>query len=300
MYSQQLKIFLTVAECGSFSKAAQKLYLTPAAVMKHMNTLEKQLDITLFKRTNQGIELTTAGKLIYKDGKKIVQAAEHAIEKARAAELTESKTLKIGSSFLNSSHVLTDLWEPFRSKFPEYKFSIVPFTDDNDQILSVVKSLGIKYDLLVGTLMNSNQMHSYANYLQLGTYDLCVAVPERHPLAQKKRLTYRDMYGKHLMMVNSSDTAPMTAFHDLLMMTHPQILLDFVGYYYDVNTFNLCEQTNSLLLTLNAWANIHPSLVTIPVEWDFKVPYGILYAKEPSDTVASFIKILKEQLVEIE
>lgn len=297
MYSQRLNIFLVVAECGSFSKAAQKLYITPAAVMKHMNALEKQLDITLFKRTNQGVELTAAGKLIYQDGKLIVQAAANALEKAKAVELAERKTLKIGSSFLNPSEALTDLWEPFHSQFPEYKFNIVPYSDESNQIVSIIETLGTKYDLIVGTLSNSPQMDRYANHLQLGTYDLCIAVSQRHPYAKKKKLTYRDMYGKHLIMPRN-DTAPMIAFNNALKMAHPQIILDFVGYYYDINTFNLCEQSNSLLLTLNAWKNIHPSLVTIPVEWDFKVPYGILYAKNPSETVISFIKILKEQFIE--
>lgn len=65
MYSQQLKIFLKVAQKGSLSKAAEDLFVTPASVMKQMNTLENRLGIILLKRTNQGIELTEAGKYIY-------------------------------------------------------------------------------------------------------------------------------------------------------------------------------------------------------------------------------------------
>ena len=69
MLSQQLQVFLQVVDCGSFSKAAKQLFVTPASVMKHMNTLESRLGVTLLKRSNQGIELTAAGKSLYKDGR---------------------------------------------------------------------------------------------------------------------------------------------------------------------------------------------------------------------------------------
>ena len=41
---------------------------------------------------------------------------------------------------------------------------------------------------------------------------------------------------------------------------YPQIILEDVGYFYDLDTFNRCEEEGCLLLTLGAWDNIHPSL----------------------------------------
>ena len=98
------------------------------------------------------------------------------------------------------------------------------------------------------------------------------------------------------MMVKSGDTELLDHFHDMLKMTHPQVLIEETGYYYDMDTFNTCEQTGSLLLTLDAWANIHPSLITLPVKWGYTVPYGILYSKKPSDDVKQFIEIIKEHI----
>ena len=291
LLSQQLQVFLQVVDCGSFSKAAKQLLVTPASVMKHMNTLESRLGVTLLKRSNQGIELTAAGKSLYKDGKKLLASAENAVARAKNAELTEGITIRIGSSLLNPSSVLTDLWVPLREKYPKYKFRIVPYEDTKEQILSVISALGERIDLLVGSF-NSKTMQEAANYLVLGEYQLCVAVPQVHPLASRKELTMRDLYGEHLVMIKSGDTELLDHFHDMLKMAHPQILIEEAGYYYDMDTFNACEQTGSLLLTLDAWAHIHPSLVTLPVKWEYKVPYGILYAKKTSDDVDSFLSIL--------
>lgn len=48
MYNPQLDTFVAVAEQGSFSKAAEKLYITPTAVMKQINALESHLGFALF------------------------------------------------------------------------------------------------------------------------------------------------------------------------------------------------------------------------------------------------------------
>ena len=58
--SQQLQVFLQVADSGSFAKAAQRLFVTPASVMKQMNALERRLGLTLLMRNNQGVSLTAA------------------------------------------------------------------------------------------------------------------------------------------------------------------------------------------------------------------------------------------------
>lgn len=61
--------FVCAADCGSFNKAAEKLYLSAPSVMKQVNALEKQLDMKLFHRTNQGLHLTPAGQVIYRHAK---------------------------------------------------------------------------------------------------------------------------------------------------------------------------------------------------------------------------------------
>lgn len=69
MYNHVLDTFLTVADCKSFNRAAEKLYITPAAVMKRMNALEAHLGLKLIKRNKKGIVLTEAGESIQKDAK---------------------------------------------------------------------------------------------------------------------------------------------------------------------------------------------------------------------------------------
>lgn len=61
MYHPLLKTFVYVVEVGSFSKETQKMYMTPASVMKQINALEEYLHIKLVNRTHRGIKLTVQG-----------------------------------------------------------------------------------------------------------------------------------------------------------------------------------------------------------------------------------------------
>ena len=265
MLSQQLQVFLQVADCGSFTKAARRLMITPASVMKHINTLEGRLGVTLFKRDKKGVVLTAAGRSLVQDGKKMAALAKNAEARAKRAEQEEGIVIRVGSSLLNPSKALTDLWGPLRAAYPQYKFHIVPYTDTKEERLAIIAALGEKFDLLVGAF-DSKRILTQANYLILGDYHLCVAVPKGHRLAAKKVLSIQDLHGERLIKVKRGETERLDHFQDILQLTHPQIIVEEADYYYDLDTFNACEQNGALLLTLDAWAEIHPSLIKLPVQ----------------------------------
>ena len=73
MYNLQLETFIVVADMGSFNKAAEALYITPPAVIKQINLLEKDLGLKLFNRTHRGLALTEAGKSLYRASKYSIQ-----------------------------------------------------------------------------------------------------------------------------------------------------------------------------------------------------------------------------------
>ena len=293
MLSHQLLVFLKAAEYGSFTKASAQLLITPASVMKHINTLEARLGITLFLRSKAGLQLTPAGQSLYKDAAKLYSAAQSAVSRAKNAAFAGGITIRVGSSLLNPSNVLTTLWAPLHDKYPQYRFRIIPFEDTKEQIIPLMASLGERIDLLIGAF-NSNTMYGHANYLILGSYNLCVAVPKKHPLARKKALTFADLYGGSLLTVTGGDSEIITSFNETVQKQHPQINLIGTGYYYDMETFNSCEQSGIPMLTLDAWADVHPSLVTLPLDCGVKVSYGIMYAKKPAPEISGFLQIIKE------
>ena len=85
MYNPQLETFICVVESGSFNKAAEKLYVSPPAVIKQINLLEENLGLKLFVRTHRGLTPTKAGQSLYQDANYIIQYCKDSVTRARNA-----------------------------------------------------------------------------------------------------------------------------------------------------------------------------------------------------------------------
>ena len=75
MNTVQLECFLTVAEYLNFSKASEALKLTQPAVTHQIQSLEKELNVKLFRRTSKNVSLTQEGYLFLADAQLILKTA---------------------------------------------------------------------------------------------------------------------------------------------------------------------------------------------------------------------------------
>ena len=85
MHNPMLDTFIAVSNYGSFTKAAEHLYISPTAVMKQMNALESHLNLKLIERTPSGVHITPAGKVIYRDAKFMIDYSKKSIAAANTA-----------------------------------------------------------------------------------------------------------------------------------------------------------------------------------------------------------------------
>lgn len=293
MYNNQLEVFVAAAEEGSFSKAAEKLYITTTAVMKHMNNFENNLGFKIIKRSNHGIKLTTAGEALYKDCRFIMDYYEKAVDRAGKLAKGEEYKIRVGTSLLNPCKPFMDIWNKVNDKFSQFKIEIIPFEDNNESIISVIEKIGNKFDFIVG-VCDSAQWLKRCSFYEIGKCKMCLAVAGSHPLADKKVFSLDDIHGEKLMMIKRGDSFINDLIRDKIEKNHPQIFIDDTPYFYDINVFNRCEQMNSVLLTLDMWEDVHPSLVTIPVKWDYEIPYGLMYPLEPKECILDFMKAVEE------
>lgn len=182
-----------------------------------------------------------------------------------------------------------DVWYHVNNKFPGYKLHLVPFEDNHDGIVSEIVKLGEKFDFLVG-VCDSKVWLQLCNFLQLGSYRKMVAVSRDHPLATRKEIDIEDLYGETLMMVGEGDSGVNDFIRHEIVMNHPKIHIEDTTKCYDMEVFNRCAETGNVLLTIECWQDVHPGLVTIPVKWDYTIPYGILYSNDSPDDVLEFIE----------
>lgn len=295
MYNPLLNTFLEAVDCGSFTKAAEKLFISPTAVMKQINNLEEHLSVKLIERTPSGIRLTSAGKVIYRDAKFMIDYSQKSVAEAKAAADRYDATFCIGTSLLNPAKPFMDLWYKLNHDFPSYKLHLVPFEDNHEGILSEIKSLGEKFDFLIG-VCDSKAWLSLCNFLPLGRYKKMIAVSREHRLANKKTVELSDLEGETLMMVKKGDSGVNDFIRNDLEINYPKIKIEDTPYFYDMSVFNRCAETGNVLLTIECWQDVHPGLVSIPVNWDYSIPYGLLYSLDADEDVIKLVDKVKETL----
>ena len=89
MELEQLRIFLAVAETGSFTKGAKRLYISHSTTSRAISALEEELCVRLIDRGNHITALTPAGNLLLEEAKVLLASADAIKEKLSAGNETE-------------------------------------------------------------------------------------------------------------------------------------------------------------------------------------------------------------------
>ena len=95
-------------------------------------------------------------------------------------------------------------------------------------------------------------------------------------------------------MVKQGDSPLNDSLRKELEEHHSKIRIEDTDHFYDIQVFNRCEQQGNVLLNLECWKDIHPSLVTIPVDWNYAIPYGLLYPLNPQKKILDFIDAVEK------
>jgi DNA-binding transcriptional LysR family regulator len=125
MTLQQLTYFLAAAEHGSFSAAAQSLFMAQPSLSEQIRRLEAELGVPLFARVGRGLELTEAGRLFLPHAERTVEAAQEAAESVREVRDLTGGTVTFGTFGSAHHYLLGGLVEEFRARYPSVRLRVV-------------------------------------------------------------------------------------------------------------------------------------------------------------------------------
>jgi DNA-binding transcriptional LysR family regulator len=182
-----LKAFIAVADSGSFSLAAEQLFLTQPAISKRVSALENELETRLFDRIGRGVSLTEAGQALLPRARNILLDLEDSVRALSNLSGEVHGRLRFGTSHHIGLHRLPPVLKAFVHVYPEVRLDI-RFMDSEEACLAVEHG---ELELAIVTLPPSP-----ANVLQTEkVWDdpLAIMVARDHPLAQKRRLSLRDL-----------------------------------------------------------------------------------------------------------
>lgn len=136
MNFQQLEYFVTVAETGQITEAAQRLYITQPPMSRSIKRLEKELGVVLFIRTKKSLELTSAGKILYEKSKQLLTNYKEMLSALLETENGVRGKIRIGSGY-PTIPLLSSKIAGFQGQYPFIEFHIVQ--EDPDELVDMLK-----------------------------------------------------------------------------------------------------------------------------------------------------------------
>lgn len=290
MFEGRLETFLKVAESGSFTKASEELYITPTAVMKQINSLENELSVSLFARTNRGLTLTKAGESFCADARYILEYVGRAAQKAREIEEGENrKSIRIGTSVMTPAKFILDVWSQIQSSMPSLKIELIPFENNPVNSVEILKNLGQHIDIVAGLYDDKFLKERGCSVAHMYDKKIILAVPVTHALSAEKLITAQSLKNRKVLFIRRG----WNVYMDNLRSKLETAGVDTEDFQmFNLSAYNRAVSQNLPIITVEGWEDVHPLLKTVHADWEDSVPFGVFYSPKPSKLVKRFIGLL--------
>ncbi len=204
MTLQQLKYVIGVADCGSFNKASEKLFVSQPSLTSSVHDLESELGFDIFKRTSRGTTATEQGIYFIADAKKLYQNYEKLLEKYVGKRRKSFSVSALYYAFARKAFV--EVVKNFSQDVYDFSFREKKASDVILDVANGESSIGILY------LSDSNR-HEILKSLSLSKLDFhhlteCnafVYMHKNHPLAKRESLSLEELADFHFVTFDTDD-----------------------------------------------------------------------------------------------
>lgn len=190
MNHAQLRAFHAVALAGGFSRAAERLGLTQPAISDHIRKLEEAYGVQLFTRGARKVELTDTGRRLFAITERQFEAEGEADELLSRTRSLQEGALAIGADA--AIHVLP-LLARFRERHPGVRLKVT--SGNSAQLLARLES----YDIDLAVVAERPAASHFASRV-LSDSRLVLFVPQQHPLAGRRKVSFASLAGTPLVL----------------------------------------------------------------------------------------------------
>ncbi|WP_264550912.1 LysR substrate-binding domain-containing protein [Flavobacterium sp. N2038] len=182
----RLKVFYTVALRLNFTKAATELYISQPAVSKHIQELEEKYKTKLFERNGSKIALTSAGEILLKHTKNILEIYRE-IDFEMSSFISERQgSLRLGASTTISQYIISPVLARFHQKQKDIKVNLL--NGNTEQIETALINKEIEIGIVEG--QSKNQSIKYTQFLK---DELVLVCSSKNPIAKQNEVSVNDL-----------------------------------------------------------------------------------------------------------
>ncbi len=196
---QNIRAFLMVAETRSFSRAAEKLFITQPAISKRISTLESALDCRLFDRLGKNIQLTQAGEALIPGYQRILAEINESERIISTLRTQVSGHLRFGTSHHIGLHRLPPVLRQYTKQYPDVELDIQFM--DSEQAAALI----LKGNLELALITLPDTIEKPLATLPVWDDPMKCVVASDHVLAGQKTVT-RKQLSNHGVLLQSHST----------------------------------------------------------------------------------------------
>lgn len=189
MEFRQLRYFLTIANTGSFSKAAKSIFVTQPTLSWNIQSLEEELGAQLFYQSDQGLKLTEAGQILYHRSNEIMEIMAKTENDLRNLQNKDHKRLKVGLTILLAMQYMEQIFQ-FSSMNPNV--DLVFIQRGSVELQEKLANKDIDIGLLSFPIYEPGIDIESLNTSN-ASYSVSVVMPFDHPLAKKRVIEISDI-----------------------------------------------------------------------------------------------------------
>ena len=192
---KHLQYFLEVTRSGSFTRAANQLYITQPAISRIIKSLEDELGVPLFIRSRKQLSLTDAGRVLYEHAQIFDQQFEQLKTELDHLSTLKKGHIRIGLPSIVNSFFFSELIASFHKEYPEITFQLVE--DGSKRIEEKVVNDILDFGVVV--LPENHDLFDYYSFVQ---EELKLVVPAAHHLVHKQIVSLKELEGEDFIMFN--------------------------------------------------------------------------------------------------
>ncbi|MFD4346817.1 LysR family transcriptional regulator [Streptomyces coelicoflavus] len=183
-----LRYFATVAEEGSLTRAAQRLYVSQPALTKQIRQLESALGVPLFTRSRSGMALTEPGRALAARVPGLLAGWQAALRETRSAARRADRTLRVGFLASAANEATQPIIAEFARRRPDWRAEMRQAAWSNPTAGLADSDVDVA---LVRLPFPGQEM---LRVVELLSEPRCVALPENHPLAGRETIDFRELW----------------------------------------------------------------------------------------------------------
>lgn len=193
---RQLKYFIAVIDHQGFSRAAESLYLSQSTLSKVVKNLEDELNTTLIDRSNQKIELTEAGKVVYQQGLQVLLSLENISNELFDIENLKKGHINIGIPPITGTLYFPKIIKSFNSLYPNIEINITEAGAHKIKNALLDGSI----DIAVSMKLDNDEN---LEILPLVSDPLVLYVNDQHPFAQRASIEISELSNEKIISLDS-------------------------------------------------------------------------------------------------